>query len=385
MGQSMQHAHSSRYRVIDIMSQNWLFRWSGWLLKPSNILVFTVVYTVFCVAVVVLIFFKTSADFQKDQPDLYWALGVLIAAALGLFLLPRLSQLYRTIGQNRVSLGAIKRALEHHHVLSSRVSNIRPVGVVIAFTFLGSMGAGYFFLRRRWPEAFGIIELGGPFVLVPQIFVFVCLLRYFQRPAIEVLASGHSPVVLLRSFGDDGIAGDGGSFLSNGGLFSLEQFIGTGVQPFGPFIAIGRPSESVPLLGAARTYLRDDTWQAHALHMMETSRLIIMIAGTTEGLRWELDRIVEGEWYRKLIIIMPQVPNEERTRRMQSLSTSLAGSAWGKSLSGAIATDVIAIRLESDGSSVVVAARGYRLDPQFFREAVRVAIYGILCRQLPQP
>jgi hypothetical protein len=86
-------------------------------------------------------------------------------------------------------------------------------------------------------------------------------------------------------------------------LQTLEQALARIVQPYGPFIAIGRPGESVPPLGAARFYVED--WQAAVRSVAESSRLVILVAGQTPGVLWELDHLLGTTTRDRLVIVFP--------------------------------------------------------------------------------
>jgi hypothetical protein len=57
------------------------------------------------------------------------------------------------------------------------------------------------------------------------------------------------------------------------------------VSQFGPFVAIGKPGEALPPAGAARTYKSDNPWQVRVLELIRSSKLVLMLAGSTEGLK----------------------------------------------------------------------------------------------------
>lgn len=59
----------------------------------------------------------------------------------------------------------------------------------------------------------------------------------------------------------------------------------------GPVLEIGRPGEKLGTTGSARLYVADDDWQSIAGELMERARLVVIRAGNTPGLRWELERV----------------------------------------------------------------------------------------------
>jgi len=81
-----------------------------------------------------------------------------------------------------------------------------------------------------------------------------------------------APVLLLRSFGDDMTAIDVRDFKIP--LFrqfpTFEETLTDHLWEFGPVVAIGRPGEPVPLLGAAREYVANEAWQARVAELTRT-------------------------------------------------------------------------------------------------------------------
>ena len=55
----------------------------------------------------------------------------------------------------------------------------------------------------------------------------------------------------------------------------------------GPVIAIGKPGERLPQLGAARLYVDDDHWRDTIDDLMAESALVVVRAGDTPNLWWE--------------------------------------------------------------------------------------------------
>jgi hypothetical protein len=218
--------------------------------------------------------------------------------------------------------------------------------------------------------------------ILSEVLVFAVLavalliFRRFKRSAEEVMVTvGTPPIVLLRSFVDDTGHASGQRLKE-----TFEQLVARQLRPYGPFVAIGRPGEALPRLGAARTYASDTEWRARALEMMAASRLIAVIVGATPGLGWELGQIVERGWTDKLLLLIPLLPAAERSSRLAVLANLLAGTRWQASLEGADGTGVVAARLDGDGCVTFIAATGDSHDNVFYNDAIRVALHGILCR-----
>jgi hypothetical protein len=89
-----------------------------------------------------------------------------------------------------------------------------------------------------------------------------------------------------------------------GGVRTKEEQLAEVLQSFGPLLAIGHPGETLPLPGAAKIYAADD-WKKVVMSKMKTSRLVVILAGTGEGLLWELREAFEIVDPRKLLIMIP--------------------------------------------------------------------------------
>jgi hypothetical protein len=127
------------------------------------------------------------------------------------------------------------------------------------------------------------------------------------------------PVLYLRSFSDeDRDRGPAGALRSLNGreLASSTPAWGSREQDalsavlgeVGPYVAIGKPREAVPELGAARMYLPDDEWQAKVQQLSGEARLVIVRVGQSEGLRWEIGELVRQDNPVKLLFLLPARP-----------------------------------------------------------------------------
>ena len=370
-----------RARAIDTIDHNLMFRMTSWLLTPWGWIA-AIASSVVLNLVVVL-----YAGVKPGTAGYGWILVATIAAVVMSLLLPRISQAFRLIGPNRIPLRAIKRAVRRQRVRSPWFGYMRPAGIVamlvLAAGILLALVAVSGLVDFNFPEYGDVSKFIGRTVLFTAVGLLAYVARHFLRSAEATLSiSGAPPVVYLRSFGDDvGLTSDrgGGSYRE-----TFEQMVSKVMRRYGPFMAIGRPGEGLPLLGAARTYQSDDAWQAHALKLMKAAKLIVLIVGSTGGLRWEVLQIVAHDWQDKLLILMPPLPNPERTRRLQTLDASLADSRWAHSLDGVDGNDLIGLRLEADGRSTLVKAVGYSGDRYLWGETVTIALHGLLCRRDPQ-
>jgi hypothetical protein len=77
-------------------------------------------------------------------------------------------------------------------------------------------------------------------------------------------------------------------------IANREQAMVAQMRPCGPVIAIGRPDEKVPSLGASRFYVAHNLWQEKVADVSKVARLVVWASGTTPGLQWEITHLVRS-------------------------------------------------------------------------------------------
>ncbi|CAN0505465.1 unnamed protein product, partial [Phaeothamnion confervicola] len=133
----------------------------------------------------------------------------------------------------------------------------------------------------------------------------------------------------------------------------LEEVISQFIGGVGPFVAIGKPGEPLPQLGAARAYLPDDGWQEVVLRWMNESRAILMVAGLTKWVDWELQQVVLHGYTSKLIVLFPPDSVEN-----QILRTSKFAAGLGVAMRPEETRGLLAICFQPDGLPVLVHSTG---------------------------
>jgi hypothetical protein len=105
------------------------------------------------------------------------------------------------------------------------------------------------------------------------------------------------PVLYLRSFADDdqALIDDEGSALARRSMQLLrppspEEELAAFLRRLGPVVAIGKPGEPLPELGAARLYVAHDAWQAKVRSLMAQAGLVVVRVGTSPGVLWEIEQ-----------------------------------------------------------------------------------------------
>jgi hypothetical protein len=146
-------------------------------------------------------------------------------------------------------------------------------------------------------------------------------LRMQQPTAEELLASDpRPPVVFLRSFKDDSLAVDPGKKLKRSQPWFVprsraEVALALTMKCLGPVVAIGRPGERMPQMGASRIYVPDEEWQAKIAEWTGRASLVIMMAHhATPGTHWEIRHAVASLPPRRLALYFPTVDASKEGR-----------------------------------------------------------------------
>jgi hypothetical protein len=218
----------------------------------------------------------------------------------------------------------------------------RPVFLVltgIGFTLLVvGLFAGLAATRANaLPGDFRLISGAGAAVAIAAGSL---ILRRTRRRAARdaasvLLADGRRPVLYLRSFADDPTSASvdplhGGWEATVMNVLSREEQLAGALSAFGPVIAVGRPGEPLPFLGAARFYLSPDQWQPEVRRLMELSQLVVLRLGAGEGLWWEVEQVRATQPARKLVLLVPGewAGLSERLRTPSPVRVVSGGGEW---------------------------------------------------------
>lgn len=136
------------------------------------------------------------------------------------------------------------------------------------------------------------------------------------------------PIILLRSFSDDltpvrtsvsernpkmdpqdlNPIGDAESW-------TLEQSLERLLLKYGPVIAIGRPGEKLPPLGAAREYVENDKWRAKVEEYVGTAGYVVFILGASAGLEYEYSLVGRLDALERTILVFPPANKKQSMDR----------------------------------------------------------------------
>ncbi len=130
--------------------------------------------------------------------------------------------------------------------------------------------------------------------------------RRLAPRAADVLGRDHrAPVLYLRSFADDGRLALPFEQAQVHRSISEEELLAEIFTAAGPVIALGRPGEELPELGAARLYVDPTSWQGTVGDLMRTARLTLLRVGTTPGVEWELRHAMSVLDPGRLVLLLP--------------------------------------------------------------------------------
>lgn len=161
--------------------------------------------------------------------------------------------------------------------------------------------------------------------------------QHEARSAAKSMADDPRPPVLyLRSFQDDGrmlLTDQGGAVAQKlFGAFtptSAEEELASTLERIGPVVAIGKPGEPLPELGAARLYVGHDVWQAEVNALMRQAALVVVRVGASPGVLWEINQALEHLPRERLVLVLlgsaPLAP-QIRERLAAVLGTALTAA-----------------------------------------------------------
>lgn len=150
-----------------------------------------------------------------------------------------------------------------------------------------------------------------------------------RREVAFATSTDREATLFLRSFADDDfrlftpVAAIGPRFRFVPGRQRFEEFVAANLTGTAAFIAIGRPGERTATLGASRTYWTDETWQDAVTQTAARTRALILMAGRTEGLGWEMQHLSSGKLLGKTLVLFPPGDAEGTVARYEFICAAL--------------------------------------------------------------
>lgn len=189
------------------------------------------------------------------------------------------------------------------------VAALMLVGVVYGLSEIIDRFAG------RWSQLVNELFKQGAKIFAAMGAIAIGYLgkKLTTRSANELLRKDPRPPVLyLRSFGvDDDQVNEKlrGAFWKETRL-SVEEQMASELHRIGPVVAIGRPGERLPTLGAARVYVADADWQDVVTQLATHAALLVLRVGETAGFWWELERAAKIADGTRVVLFLPSTGHD---------------------------------------------------------------------------
>lgn len=188
------------------------------------------------------------------------------------------------------------------------------LGVFLAFVVLWFVGVNL----DNWAT------VAGPLVFGASLWLVTYGRRMRVSGAERVLAEDvRAPIVYLRPFGADRaqIANRWSSrlriSLREGLEKTYEERLARTLRRIGPFVAVGDPTESLPLIGAARVYAADEEWQETVDELTARAGVLLVHAGEGDGLAWEVQHVTELDAPERVILSLPLLAKRKEPSRQE--------------------------------------------------------------------
>jgi hypothetical protein len=134
-----------------------------------------------------------------------------------------------------------------------------------------------------------------------------------SRASNEIVRDSRPSILYLRSFLDDTMTAKPGAIQSLYYFPSVrteeEQLVSV-LSGVGPVIAVGKPGEDLPELGARRVYFSHEIWQQSVGELMSEAALVVLRPGRTSGIWWEISYAMAKVRPERLLIAIPFGANQ---------------------------------------------------------------------------
>lgn len=143
----------------------------------------------------------------------------------------------------------------------------------------------------------GLVASLFPVYILGFIVLLIRLRRSDQPGAERAMVDDHrAPVLYLRPFTNE----ESGSPAN-----PEEVVVAFAARPVGPLVAVGRPEDRLPPFGARRVYSDEEgrDWREVVADYLDRAALVVVSAGSSEGLRWEIERVVSSVQPEKVIVL----------------------------------------------------------------------------------
>lgn len=169
--------------------------------------------------------------------------------------------------------------------------------------------------------AVNLIQVAGIAVSITYGLYRACRLSSATQ---AVANDSRPPFVYLRSFRDEKRyrvvpIWRGGSWWRRGLNMSpigipLETVLAMALEDHGPFVALRKPGQLIPVDGAARDTV-DEDWKSRIVSFLKKERAVLIVPGVTGGLAWEISWLHREGMLQKVAFVMPPGPRFYRRKR----------------------------------------------------------------------
>jgi len=194
------------------------------------------------------------------------------------------------------------------------------VGVAIAVVWFVALSV-------LWLQGHDVSNLSGwsAFVVIPVTLALIVRGRRMRVGGAEraLAEDERALIVYLRPFDADSaeIATRWSSrqrISPFGGVEkTFEERLARTLRKIGPFVAIGDPTERLPQLGAARLYAADEEWQPKVDELTARAGVILLHAGESQGLAWEVRHAIALDAPERLILSLPLYAKRRQPSRQE--------------------------------------------------------------------
>lgn len=141
------------------------------------------------------------------------------------------------------------------------------------------------------------------------------------------------PILCLRVFSDDAknSFNDNSRFFVNpitliqrrvSSLYPKNKFgfhLRTKLSDYGPLITLANPARNIPVLGPNEVNVINEQWQKEILIQLDKASLIIVFAGLSNGLFWEMNQIVSRGLLQRTVLLIPPYLGEREMETLKGL------------------------------------------------------------------
>jgi hypothetical protein len=239
------------------------------------------------------------------------------------------------------------------------------------------------------------------------------LAKGFLMPRAELVLEEDKrlPLLFLRSYKDDDAAVPAND-LWRRLLFRkrrLEEVTAMCLSRLGPFITVGNPYDTDPAsgagtilervrswwrkrlsgggqnlkLGAYRTLFGEEVWRGRMLAWIKDSRLIVLVAGKTPSVNWELRQACSENALGKVLLLFPPGTDADMAARWRSATEILEDTPWHAAMVDTDVRGALGATFRHDGGISIIRSGAKR--ERDYDLALRVGLHALLSQRIVGP